>query len=378
MSYPPHPTLSSINPIRDNRISLSEWLPKGNLYWFGMGRQAIFAALQALKISEGSKVLVPAYQCPSALDPFLAFKIKPIFYDLSPNLSPDLEKLESLIHHFKPKLLMVIHYYGFPIRKWAEIIELALQYHLTLVEDCAHALFSRHGQTPLGSWGHASVFSLVKSLPVPAGGILVLKDEVDRTWSPDLTARLNEWPGLLKLLLYELERFSPFSMRTVLRSLPVVDRQVRQRMEAPPNGLDLCVPKPIGGWAYRIAERCDPNAIVERRRENYLAALGVLRNDQSLLRPIFPALPNGVCPLGCPALISAKRDETLLSLWRRGIPVRPIWDRLPPGLPEGKYKGAAYLKSHILVLPVHQGLSSEQVRKIAKITLYEAEQVIAG
>ena len=378
MSLPPNPTLNISRLFRNGQTDLAEWLPEGSVYWFGMGRQALFAALQALQVPKGSRVLMPAYQCPSALDPFLAYGVEPVFYDLNPRLEPDLAQLETLVRRFRPELLMVIHYYGFPVRKWAEIIELASQYHLTLLEDCAHALFSRHGQTPLGSWGHVSVFSLVKSLPVPAGGILVLRNGVDGNRSLDLPARRNEWLGLLKLLLYELERFSPFSVRTVFRSMPVVDRQVRQRMETPPNGLDLCVPRPIGGWTYRIAERCDPSAIVQRRRENYLAALSVLATtDESLLQPLFPTLPDGVCPLGCPVQISSKRDEVLTRLWRRGIPVRAIWDRLPPAIQEGEHPGTAYLRAHILVLPVHQGLHADQVERVAEITLREAKRVIS-
>jgi len=342
-----------------------------------MGRQAIFAALQALQVPKGSKVLMPAYQCPSALDPFLAFGVEPIFYDLNPNLEPDLEVLEALISHFKPELLMVIHYFGFPIRQWEEIIKLASRYGLPLMEDCAHALFSKHEQIPLGSWGDASVFSLAKSLPVPSGGILVLKGNSDELRVLDLANRSNEWPGLLKLLLYEAERFFPISVRTVLRSIAVVDGQVRRWMETPPDGLDLCIPKPAGRWTRHIVERCQPEAIVQKRRENYLAALDVLTDEQSILKPIFPVLPDGVCPLGCSVLVASKRDDILLHLWHRGIHARAMWDRLPGMVPEEKYPGAAYLKGHILVLPVHQDLRTDQVKAIAEVTLQEAKRALS-
>jgi len=44
---------------------------------------------------------------------------------------------------------------------------------LLLIEDCAQALLSKFGESPLGSFGDVAIFSIRKTLPVPDGGALV-------------------------------------------------------------------------------------------------------------------------------------------------------------------------------------------------------------
>jgi hypothetical protein len=51
-----------------------------------------------------------------------------------------------------------------------------LRKKIFLIEDCAHALLSSHKGQSLGSDGDISIFSLLKTLPVPNGGILLLNN----------------------------------------------------------------------------------------------------------------------------------------------------------------------------------------------------------
>lgn len=377
MSLSPHPTLGFSHLFGSPREEIRQWLPAGRMFWFEMGRQAIFAALGALRIPPGSKVLMPAYQCPAALDPFLAAGMEPVYYDISPHtLRPDLNQLDTLMGRLNPAMIMAIHFYGFPMSPWTELVDLAARHRLRLLEDCAHAMFSTHDGTPLGSWGDAGVFSLAKSLPVDVGGILILKHR-DGAPPAYVGTPAGDWQGMLRLLAYTLEGLFPVSLRTMMRSVGTVDELVRRRMETPADGRELCLPRPAGRWSRHIAARIQAQRIVERRRANYLAVLDAFNGGPPVVQPTYPVLPPGVCPLACPVLIAAQRDEVMRRLWRRGVPVRAMWDRLPQQIPEADHPGASHLRARILTLPVHQNLRPDQAREIAAFVVDEARAVRA-
>ena len=70
---------------------------------------------------------------------------------------------------------MLIHYLGFP-GPVQEVRALCQRRGLALIEDCAHALFSRLGDRSLGTFGDLAIFSPWKSLPLPDGGLLRVND----------------------------------------------------------------------------------------------------------------------------------------------------------------------------------------------------------
>lgn len=371
------PTLD-LSIVRRRGNDLTEWLPPGRPYWLGMGRQAIFAALHLLGVSRSRAVLLPAYQCPSALDPFVAFGLKPLFYDLRAGLEPDLDQVEDMIRIHRPQVVMLIHYFGFPVRALGSFEYLRDRYGFLLIEDCAHSLFSRSNGQPLGSRGDASVFSFSKTLPVPSGGLLVIA-EGKQTGPPSRLHRpAGQWPGILRMIVYQLERLAPISLRTVVRAIPAVDAAVRKRMEAPDNGQDLCTPRAVPGFVRWIVERCVPEEIVRRRRANYQAVSRLFEEVGGPLQPMFSHLPEGVSPLGYPILVTSRRDELQQRLWSRGMPVRALWDRLPVQVQLQRFPHAAHLSAHCLTLPVHQSLSPEEAVRVARVTLREAERVGRG
>jgi dTDP-4-amino-4,6-dideoxygalactose transaminase len=72
---------------------------------------------------------------------------------------------------------MVVHFAGYPVDLPA-ISAIAKEHDLVLIEDCAHALFSRlHGQV-CGTWGRCGCFSFFsnKNSTCGEGGALVTND----------------------------------------------------------------------------------------------------------------------------------------------------------------------------------------------------------
>lgn len=85
------------------------------------------------------------------------------------------------------RALVVVHLAGWPC-PMDEIMELAAERNLVVVEDCAQAHGATYKGRPVGSFGHAAAFSFCQDKIITTGGeggMLVLDDETawKRAWS---------------------------------------------------------------------------------------------------------------------------------------------------------------------------------------------------
>jgi dTDP-4-amino-4,6-dideoxygalactose transaminase len=78
----------------------------------------------------------------------------------------------------KPKAIMLVHLYGMPA-KMDEIMRIANQYDIPVIEDAAEALGSTYKNQPLGTFGKFGVYSFNgnKIITTSGGGALVCKDK---------------------------------------------------------------------------------------------------------------------------------------------------------------------------------------------------------
>ncbi len=119
------------------------------------------------------RVLVPAYICSSVPASIEAGGYTPVFYRASLELEPDPSEIERLLKDGADAVL-VVHYFGLAAPGFGTLRDLAREYEAALLEDCAHALFSRDGSTLLGSEGDVAAFGFRKTTAVPEGGVAVL------------------------------------------------------------------------------------------------------------------------------------------------------------------------------------------------------------
>jgi hypothetical protein len=102
-------------------------------------------------------------------------------------------------------------------------------------------------------------------------------------------------------------------------------------------------------------------AIVGRRVENYRLLASMLAGEAV---PVFPVLPDGVCPLFFPLLV-ADKHEAAAALRRRGVDALEFWnDSSDSGAEMGP--AARHLRQHVLELPIHQDLSAKHIAHIAR------------
>lgn len=139
---------------------------------------AIHLALLALGIKPGDEVIVPEITWVATVEPILYIGAKPIFVDVLPDTwCIDPQKIKSAITS-KTKAIIPVHVYG-NLCEMNEIMQIASEHDLYVIEDAAEALGSEYYGKKAGSIGHIGVFSFhgTKTMSTGEGGILVTDDE---------------------------------------------------------------------------------------------------------------------------------------------------------------------------------------------------------
>lgn len=147
------------------------------------GTAAIHLGLLLLGVGPGDEVLCPSFTFVASANPIVYCGATPVFVDSEANtwnLCPMRlrEAIEDRIRLGKtPKALLLVHLYGMPA-KMPEILALATEFNIPILEDAAEALGSEWQHQPLGGFGRVGVFSFNgnKILTTSGGGALVTYD----------------------------------------------------------------------------------------------------------------------------------------------------------------------------------------------------------
>ena len=147
------------------------------------GTAAIHLGLLVLGVGPGDEVLCPSFTFVATANPIRYLGATPVFVDSEPdtwNLCPQRlrEAIENRIAKGKkPKVLLLVHLYGMPA-KLPELLALAQEFDISVLEDAAEALGAGWELQPLGGFGRVGVFSFNgnKILTTGGGGALVTHD----------------------------------------------------------------------------------------------------------------------------------------------------------------------------------------------------------
>jgi len=142
------------------------------------GTAALDVALKALKIKPGDEVITTPFTFMASSNVILFQGAKPVFADIDEktfNLDPNevLEKINS-----KTKAIIVVHLYGQPADMKA-FKEIAEDYNLYLVEDCAQAHGAEFEGQKVGTFGDIAAFSFypTKNMTTGEGGMVVTNND---------------------------------------------------------------------------------------------------------------------------------------------------------------------------------------------------------
>lgn len=141
------------------------------------GTVAIHLALAALGIGPGDEVIVPTLTYIASVNPIAQVGATPVFVD-SERSSWQLDP-EDIRRKITPRTraIMVVHLYGHPANMDA-IMDIAREFSLLVVEDCAEAFGSRINGQHVGTFGDIATFSFFgnKTVTTGEGGMVVTKD----------------------------------------------------------------------------------------------------------------------------------------------------------------------------------------------------------
>jgi len=147
------------------------------------GTAAIHLGLRLLGVGPGDEVLCPSFTFVATASPIVYCGATPVFVDSEAdtwNICPA-HLREAITDRLrlgkKPKVLVLVHLYGMPA-KLDELLAIAQEYGIAVLEDAAEALGARYQGRPLGSFGQVSVFSFNgnKILTTSGGGALLTPD----------------------------------------------------------------------------------------------------------------------------------------------------------------------------------------------------------
>lgn len=153
---------------------------------FAVGLNSCTAALHlsliALGVKEGDEVFVPPLTFVSTAHAILYVGAVPVFVDVDPKtLCIDVGDAKKKISS-KTKAVIPVHYGGHPC-EMDEIIEMARQNNLAVIEDAAHACGAEYKGRKIGGIGDTTCFSFhaVKNLATGDGGMITTDDpEIDK------------------------------------------------------------------------------------------------------------------------------------------------------------------------------------------------------
>jgi dTDP-4-amino-4,6-dideoxygalactose transaminase len=141
------------------------------------GTSAEEACVAGLGVQPGDEVI-----CPATAPIFVSFAViaaggVPVFADVDPaTLIPSAEDIKARISD-RTKALIIVHLGGQPA-PMDDILAVASEHGVMVIEDCAQAFDCRYKQRQVGTFGHVSCFSLQQSKHITAGegGFLLTND----------------------------------------------------------------------------------------------------------------------------------------------------------------------------------------------------------
>lgn len=142
------------------------------------GTAALHAACFAAGIKEGHEVITSPITFAASANCVLYMGAKPVFADIDPktyNIDP--EDIKKKITK-KTKAIIPVHFTGQPC-DMDEILKIAREYNLMVIEDGAHALGAEYKGRPVGGIGDMTTFSFhpVKHITTGEGGAITTNDE---------------------------------------------------------------------------------------------------------------------------------------------------------------------------------------------------------
>ena len=163
--------------VRDFEKNFSKVLKVNYSQAVTSGTVAQLVAMLAMGIKRGDEVITQAHTFVATVESILAIGATPVIVDIDETYNMDITDLENAITE-KTKLIVPVHMLGNPCRM-TEIMKIGQKYSIPVLEDACEALGGSYKNQPLGSIGHAGIFSLdfAKTITTGEGGMITTNDK---------------------------------------------------------------------------------------------------------------------------------------------------------------------------------------------------------
>ena len=130
---------------------------------------ALHLSLKALGIGKKDEVVIPDLTFVADANAILACNARPVIADINKNnFFLSISNLKKNITK-KTKAIIPVHIYG-QVCNIEEVLDVARDYNLKIIEDCAHAIGTFHNSRHVGTIGHTGCFSFYPTKNMTVGG----------------------------------------------------------------------------------------------------------------------------------------------------------------------------------------------------------------
>jgi UDP-4-amino-4,6-dideoxy-N-acetyl-beta-L-altrosamine transaminase len=164
--------------IKEFEESLTQYTGAKYAVAISNGTAALHAACFAAGIKEGDEVITTPITFAASANCVLYMGAKPVFADINPrtyNIDPD--EIRSKVTE-RTKAIIPVHFTGQPC-DMDEILKIAQEYNLIVIQDGAHAIGAEYKGEKIGSIGDMTTFSFhpVKHITTGEGGAITTNNE---------------------------------------------------------------------------------------------------------------------------------------------------------------------------------------------------------
>lgn len=333
------------------------------------GTSGLHVALQILGVKSGNEVIVPTLTFIAAVNPVAYLGAYPVFMDCDDYFCMDADKLRDFCEHQceiksfdgeaalynkssgrRITAVVVVHIFG-NLANMDEIMDIAEQYHLKVLEDATEALGSyytdgRYSGKFSGTVGDIGVYSFNanKIITTGGGGMIVSNNQ--------------EYLDEARYLTITAKGTSPDE------ALYFVHDEVGYNYRM----LNIQA-------AFGVSQIEKLEAFISVKKQNYELYCELLNNVPGLT--MLPYSENGRCNYWFYALyidldkFGKTRDELMHSLIAAGIQCRPVWKLTHTQKPYCAYQThkiekAYSLYNNVLNIPCSTNLTSDDVKCVVE------------
>jgi len=361
------PALEGGKRVQEFESLLRRYLSIKHVIAVNSGTSALLAALLALGLKEGDEVLLPSFTFVASANSVVAAGGTPVFVDINEaDYTMDIQDLATKITE-RTRAIMPVHLYGHPA-DLDEIIELAKSNSLEIIEDACQSLGSEYRKRQTGTIGSMGCFSTYASkvLTSGEGGAITTDDDLlaDRLRMIRNHGMVEGYDTRVFGLNLRLPEISAAIAKGQMKKL---NEMLEKRRNNAKLLTDLLSHSDIDGFTTPTEPEDG------RKKFNwylYTVTLGSRQTEDKINTPDLPDHPGhrdlikdemaNIAKIGVavyydpPVHLTPYYRELVLSRLQNQI--REIPDNL---------KGTEWASKHVLSLPVHPLLSTQDIEYIA-------------